>query len=53
MNNWGETKFPNGSLGGMVKMLIQQEVDLGGTVLYILKDYLNEIDYIALPARVK
>jgi len=37
----------------MVRMLIRHEIDLGGTVMYILKDRLSEIDYVSLPARVK
>lgn len=53
MDDWGGTNFRNGTFDGMGGMLARHEVDFGGTVMFILKDHMSEIDYISLPMRAR
>lgn len=47
VNDWGGTNFSD----GMVGMLARQEVDFGGTLMFIIKEYMAKIEYVSLSVR--
>ena len=51
MNTWGFNA--NGSWTGLTGYLQRCEVDIGATGMYMIKERVSSIDYIAAPAATR
>lgn len=51
VDDWGKIN-ENGSMDGMCGLLIQHEIDIGGTTMFMMNDRINDVKYVNLQTNV-